>query len=272
MTKPIVSVIVTTKNNQNTLGICLQSILKQSYQPIEIIVVDNYSDDDTLNIAKRYATEVYTQGFERCTQRNYGVSKSNGEYIMIVDSDMKLETDVVSACVKMIEDNTKIAGVVIPEESYGVGFWAKCKQLERSFYQGVDWMEAARFFSRETFDQAGGYDESLVSGEDWDLSQRVSEIGKISRINHYIRHNEGQLKLVRTLKKKLYYAREFKKYTNKTSSVNVKGQTGIIKRYALFFKHPGRLFANPILGLGMLTMKTLEFFVGGVGYLTTSKD
>ena len=270
MNKPLVSVIVTTKNNEETLGICLQSIVKQSYQPLELIVVDNHSTDDTAEIAARYTQHFFTKGPERCVQRNYAVKKATGDFVLILDSDMKLDRDVVAACVKQAEEDLDIVGIVIPEESYGIGFWAKCKQLERSFYQGVPWMEAARFFDRETFNAIGGYDETLVSGEDWDVSQRVAVLGKITRISKIIHHNEGKLRLGRTLSKKRYYAKQFKMYTAKSTSRNVKSQTGIFKRYALYFKHPGRLLANPILSLGMLTMKTLEFLVGGIAYLTTS--
>ncbi|HTE58287.1 MAG TPA: glycosyltransferase family A protein [Verrucomicrobiae bacterium] len=272
MTKPLVSVVVPTKNSSQTLAICLQSLAKQSYQPIEIIVVDNYSEDDTIEIAERYATKVFVRGPERCAQRNYGASKAAGEYVVMIDSDMKLESDVIAACVKQAEDDPDTAGIVIPEESYGIGFWAKCKQLERSFYQGVPWMEAARFFSREAFEKVSGYDENLLSGEDWDLSQRVAEIGTIGRVTQLIHHNEGHLRLGRTLSKKVYYARQFKKYMSTSTSHNTKSQTGIIKRYALFFRHPVKLFTHPLLGLGMLTMKTLEFAIGGFAFLTTSKE
>lgn len=273
--KPLVSVIVPARNSESTLGICLQSIVKQSYKPIEIIVVDNpATTDDSPEIAKRYTENYFVNGSERCAQRNFGIRKAKGEFVMMIDSDMKLERDVVSACVKKAEEDLDIVGIVIPEESYGIGFWAKCKQLERSFYQGVPWMEAARFFDRETLLAIGGYDESLVSGEDWDTSQRISVLGTIDRVNKYIHHNEGKLQLGKTLSKKRYYAQEFKKYTAKSSSRNVKSQTGIMKRYALYFKHPSRLLANPVLSMGMLTMKTLEFLVGGLTYITTpaSKD
>jgi glycosyltransferase involved in cell wall biosynthesis len=88
MKQPLVSVIVPTRNNAGTIAACLNSIRKQSYRQIELIVVDNGSNDDTLNIAKKYADAVYTHGPERSAQRNYGAKRSKGAYVLIVDSDI----------------------------------------------------------------------------------------------------------------------------------------------------------------------------------------
>jgi glycosyltransferase involved in cell wall biosynthesis len=267
MPNKLVSVIVTTKNNTATLDDCLGSIAKQTYQPIELVVVDNFSTDDTLQIAKKYTDKAYTKGPERCTQRNMGVAKAKGEYVAIIDSDMILSPHVVEQCVAAIEKNGA-AGVVIPEESFGEGFWAQCKKLERSFYVGVPYMEAARFFRRETFRKAGGYDESLISGEDWDLSQRVEKLGKLNRVDTYIYHNEGRISLFKTIRKKYYYAQKFSAYQRKNpDSPKLARQTSPAGRYMLFLTRPGKLFKNPILGIGMLFMKSCEFSFGAAGQL-----
>lgn len=267
-TQPLVSVIVPTKNSSATLEACLKSIREQSYKQIEIIVVDNFSTDATQEIAKKYSDKVFEKGPERSPQRNFGVSQAQGEYVAIIDSDMELSKDVVSSCVEKMKENQAILGLVIPEESFGQGFWAQCKKLERSFYVGVSWMEAARFFKKSIFEQLGGYNESMVSGEDWDLSQRVEAVGKIDRVVEYIYHNEGKISLMKTLKKKYYYAKLFSKYLNNNQqTTNVGRQTSVLGRYQLFFSSPNHLFKQPIVGIGMLLMKTCELIVGSFGYL-----
>lgn len=55
---PLVSIIIPTYNSAKTLEICLQAIKAQSYQNIEIIVVDNNSLDETKEIAQKYADKV----------------------------------------------------------------------------------------------------------------------------------------------------------------------------------------------------------------------
>ena len=155
MNTPLISVIVTTRNNHQTLDACLRSIAAQSYGNIELIVVDNNSSDDTKDIAKRYTKLVFDKGPERSAQRNFAVAKASGDYVCIIDSDMELSEDVIASCVETVTEH-KYGAVIIPEESFGEGFWAQCKKLERSFYVGVDWIEAARFFDKKIYHQAGG--------------------------------------------------------------------------------------------------------------------
>lgn len=268
MNQPLVSVIVTTYNNTATLDACLKSIISQSCDNVELVVVDNNSTDDTKDIARKYTNNVHNVGPERSAQRNYGVDIAKGQYAMIIDSDMELTSDVVTACIEQVTIHPEQKGLIIPEESFGKGFWAQCKRLERSFYVGVEWMEAARFFSRQTYLDLGGYNEQLISGEDWDLSQRVGKLAPLGRVNEYIRHNEGTLQLGRTLKKKYYYAQKFAKYLDANKATSAVGsQTGILTRYGLFFSRPQRLLKQPHLGFGMLFMKTSEFAFGGIGYL-----
>jgi len=267
MRNKLVSVIVPTKNSAQTLEDCLKSIGNQTYKYVELIIIDNFSTDDTPEIAKRYTKYFYSHGPERSAQRNFGVSKAKGEYIAIIDSDMNMEPSVVEECVEAI-NSPGVVGVVIPEESFGQGFWAQCKRLERSFYVNVPYMEAARFFHKAIFEKVGGYDVSMVSGEDWDLSQRIQNMGRLSRAESYIYHDEGRLSLLKTLRKKYYYSQKFANYKKKNESqLAVQEQTSLLNRYWLFLSQPGKLFHNPLLGIGMLFMKTCEFGLGGIGYL-----
>lgn len=269
MMKPRVSVIVTTKNNSATLRDCLQSIKEQTY-PVELVVVDNKSTDDTLAIAKEFTDKVFTKGPERSTQRNFAVEKSTGDWVVIIDSDMNLSPKVIAQCVAKVESDEMIVGITIPEESFGQGFWAQCKKLERSFYVGVEWMEAARFYNKSLYQKLGGFNPNLISGEDWDLSQRFKREGKIGHIDAFIYHNEGRISLLKTVQKKYYYAGLISRYFAKNKNTEeLQNQTGVFGRYWLYLRQPLKLFRNPILGLGMLFMKTVEFGAGAVGIIAS---
>lgn len=266
MHKKLVTIVITTKNEERNIENCLKSISAQTYKSIETIVVDNNSTDHTKKIARRYTQYVFNRGPERSAQRNFGALKSNGEYILFLDADMILTDGVITACIEKM--NTQIGGVIIPEISFGDGFWAQVKSLERSFYVGNDLIEAARFFPKKVFEEIGGFDESITGPEDWDFSQRVKEKYPLVRISNFICHNEGKLQFVRSVSKKYYYAKKFASYIKKQSNSKFSHkQMSIFNRYLLFLSSPQKLFRNPVLGVGVIILKTSEFFAAGIGYV-----
>lgn len=263
--KPLVSVIVPTKNSIRTVEKCLQSIKNQSYPEIEIIVVDNYSTDKTNEITQKY-TKVYAKGPERSAQRNFGAQKAKGKYFLFIDSDMELSPRVIEECVNKIEKDEKIKGVIIPETSVGEGFWARCKALERSCYIGDETMEAARFFDKEIFEKIKGYDERIAGGgEEYDLPQRIKEAGyKIAHILSFIIHHEGRLTLLGSMRKKFYYAQTVNFYRKKHPGLFARQAT--IFRPA-FFRHWKQLIKDPFHTIGFLFMKICEFAAGATGFI-----
>lgn len=85
----LISVIIPTFNRANFIGRAIQSVLKQSYKEIEVIVVDDGSSDDTEKIVSTFKEVKYfkIQNSGVSFARNFGVSKSIGEYIAFLDSD-----------------------------------------------------------------------------------------------------------------------------------------------------------------------------------------
>jgi glycosyltransferase involved in cell wall biosynthesis len=267
MNSPLVSLIVTTRNNAGTLRACLSSLTRQTYPHTEIIVVDNASTDQTRAIAKSYTKKVFERGPERSAQRNFGVSRAAGDYVFIIDSDMQLTPKVVEACVQTAQAPDAKA-IIIPEESIGEGFWAKCKRLERSYYVGNDAIEAARFFDKQLYQAIGGYNEAMTGGEDWDITKRARAVDELGRIDEYILHDEGRLHFTRTMRKMYYYASHASAYLNANPDTAIlTDQSGPLARYKLFFSKPVKLFRNPVVGTGMLLLKTSEYVSGGAGLL-----
>jgi len=265
----MVSVIITTKNEAGHIRACLTSLRRQTYTPIEIIVVDNHSSDNTCETAREFTRHVYEAGPERSAQRNFGAARGKGEYLLFLDADMVCTPDVIKECVEACVKD-KIAAV-IPEKSFGIGFWARCKTLERECYLGVDWLEAARFYQKNAYAKVGGYDETLTGPEDFELPQRVKAVygpQRVGRIRAYILHDEGRLSLVKLLRKKYYYGKKIRRYRNLSESkLFFSKQANIFRRYALFFRHPRMFIADPMHACGVLIMKTLEMTAIGLGGL-----
>lgn len=248
----LISVVVTTKNSSRTLERCLSSVRRQDYPSVEVVVVDNESTDTTGGIARRFADVVLTAGPERSAQRNAGIRASTGVYVCIIDSDMYLEPNVLSACLRAI---TLGEAVAIPERSIGEGFWASCKSFERSFYLSDAMTAAARFFRRKTIEQHGLYDESLTGPEDWDMSMRVAGSAGVVFADAIILHDEGRLQLLPLLHKKYYYGRSMPQFVGKHGSLARKRLSPF--RGSLVRALP-RVLANPVIGLATVAMKVSE--------------
>ena len=107
--QPLVSVIINTRNSAGKIfEKCLASVKVQSYKNVELIVVDNSSSDKTKEIAKRYTKKVFDYGPERSSQKNFGVQKSRGEFLVFLDDDQEMPPEIIEDCVKKIKDKKYI--------------------------------------------------------------------------------------------------------------------------------------------------------------------
>ena len=292
MHQPLVSITITTKNEAKNIENCLKSIKEQTYENIEIIVVDNKSEDNTEEIARAYTYEVYDKGPERSAQRNYGmINKSKGEYVMFVDADMIFSPTLIESCVELIEESDYLA-LHIPEIVLGKKFFSRVRRFERSFYNGTV-IDGARFFKKDAFAKVKGFDEAMSGPEDWDIDKKIEQIGKIgiipntkisqSRTRRWglenlikekggdsnisgavIYHNEAEFDLKKYLDKKGYYAKSFDNYIKKwgQNDPDIKKQLGFYYRFLGVFVENGKwtkLLVHPFLTLGMYY---LRFSVG----------
>lgn len=263
--KLLVSIIVTTKNESGVIDDLLKSIKAQLYKDIEIIVVDNNSTDNTKDIAREYTDKVFNKGPERSAQRNYGVEKATGELVVILDADHQLAPTIIGEAVREFIDE-KVGALVIPERSFGKGYWTKFKVFEREFYEGEEDIEAARVFRKDLFIQFGGYDLSITGPEDWDLPLRMRKSGiKIGRVKSFMFHNEREFNPWRSAKKKFYYASGAATYLRRhPEKAFIQGN--LLLR-PVFFRKWRKLLSNPYLSIGMIFIRLLEAFGAIFGIL-----
>lgn len=265
----LVSVILTTRNEQDVIKRVLLSIVRQTYKNIEIILIDNNSKDRTYEIAKVYTKKVFNFGPERSAQRNFGAKQAKGEYLLFLDADMRLTKNVLLECVKLIKKDSKIGAVTILEESKAKTFWEKIKAYERSFYnlEGDVITDAARFFPTRIFKQVGGYDESITGPEDWDLTDNIIKLGyKIEIAKSLIYHYEYIPSIFALVKKKFYYGLKSHRYLFKQQVSIISPKTVYFLR-PIFYRRWKRLFQHPVLTTGLLLMLIIEQMSGMAGYL-----
>lgn len=263
-----VSVIITTKNEEAVIGRLIQSIKNQTYKTKEIILVDNNSDDRTVNIAKRMGAKVVNRGPERSAQRNFGAEVAKGQYLLFLDADMELSKNVIKECIKKCPLNTNLGGIAIPEKSKASNFWGKVKGFERSIYndKGDPVTDAARFFPKRVFMKAGGYDEEITGPEDWDLPEVIKNLGlSIIRINSPIYHYERISNPFDLAKKKFYYAKSAYNYLEKHHISAISPKTIYFLR-PIFYKNWRKVLLNPQLSIPMFLMLSAELIGGALGY------
>lgn len=108
---PLVSIIIPVYNSENYIGKCIESILAQTYKNYEIILINDGSKDNSLDILKEYEKQngkikIYNQS--NCgvaNTRNNGIQYSSGEYIMFIDNDDYISPDYIEIFINEINKN-----------------------------------------------------------------------------------------------------------------------------------------------------------------------
>jgi len=186
---PLVSVIVPMHNAAKTIEKTLKSILNQTYSNIEVIVVDDCSEDtgplrveSLMRYGRIHFHKLPENSGSPATPRNYAILNSIGDYIAFCDADDIWEQDHLEKCIKVLEEggvgmvytDCKFANEQGEEQfPYGMTFPKKFdrKQLEKGNYIHISSVVVTDFVMNQT----GSFDTSLTNLEDWDMWLRISE-------------------------------------------------------------------------------------------------
>ena len=112
MSSNLISIIVPFYNVEQYIDRCIQSLITQTYRNIEILLVDDCSPDNTLEIAKKYTktdARIKILQYEKNRglggARNYGIQNANGEYVLFVDSDDYIEANTIERLYEKAKNN-----------------------------------------------------------------------------------------------------------------------------------------------------------------------
>lgn len=239
----LLSVIVPTKNEARNIGDCIAAVRWAMEQnAIEVIVVDNFSTDDTAVIAKTAGVKVVSVGPERSSQRNRGAMvEAKGDYVMYVDADMRVGREVMEEILRFLRSASPPDALYVREEMIGPGFWTAVRNFERSFYDATC-IDGLRVIRKKLFVEVGGFDEKLYAGEDWDLDRRlIQKTDRISITKGALQHDEGRFSFAGHFRKKGYYARNFDAYCRKWNYDDVvRRQFGLKYRLWTVFMENGK--------------------------------
>jgi glycosyltransferase involved in cell wall biosynthesis len=184
----LVSVIVPSFNTEKTIGLCIESVLAQTYPRIEIIVIDDASTDRTPVIARGYDCTVIELSGNKgpATARNRGIAASGGGILFFLDSDVALAADAVENAVRILEENPTYGAVwgvygARPLVDDGVVEWVQVlNQRYRQFRKlgpALTGHFAGGAIRRRVVDELGGFDEGLAANynEDTEYGLRIAE-------------------------------------------------------------------------------------------------
>jgi glycosyltransferase involved in cell wall biosynthesis len=173
---PLVSVIMAAYNAAEHIGEALESVLAQDWHPLEVVVVDDGSTDDTAAIVRRYPDVVYVRQDNQgpSAARNAAAERSSGEFVANFDSDDLLPPTRIGAQARHLLAHPEVGAVFGRQEWLNAPEW----MARDSVYGDVDGIPLSSvMFRRDVFFELGGYDTSFVHGEDMDLLVRMRERG-----------------------------------------------------------------------------------------------
>lgn len=187
---PLVSVIIPSYNREHLIGRSIRSVLNQTYEEIEVIVVDDGSTDNTRDVVnnfndKRIRYIHHDNNLGGCIARNTGINASRGEYIAFQDSDDvwlpdKLEKQMQAF--KIVPENVGIvysAFIRVKDDSASFipspKFTIKDGNLLYQLIKGNFISTQTTILRKICFDKAGEFDKNLHRLQDWELFIRMSK-------------------------------------------------------------------------------------------------
>lgn len=246
-----ISVIIPTYNREKQIKRAIESVIRQTYGALEIIIVDDGSTDNTedvvCQIEERKIKYVRQKNQGACVARNRGIKEASGDYIAFLDSDdewvsNKLERQMshinnvgseVSVCNYVIENNnkTKVAMSNIHSEVFTLN--------ELLNYNYIT--TGAILIKRELLQKVGMFDEKMPRYQDWELALRIARKTEIPFLNEplLIQHVQKESISRSTSKDKKFYALE----------------RMLEKNIELFYENP-KAYAHICWSMGMYSMFT----------------
>ena len=250
----LVSVIIPCYNQGEFLEECLTSVYDSSYKQVEVIVINDGSTDNSIEIisslnSKFKFTLIDQLNLGPSSARNNGVLASKGKYILPLDADDRIGRTYIQNAVIQLESNDKTGIVYCKAEFFGEkeGEW---KLSDYSFEQVLtqNVIFNCALFRRKDYENTSGYNPNMKEGwEDWDfwltLIEHGVEVECLNEIGFYyrIRSNSRERKLdkekVKRLRKQIYQNHINLYFENFNNPINQYFEIQDLKEFEKSFHH-----------------------------------
>jgi len=182
---PIVSVIMPCFNQGQFIEEAVESVIAQTFTPVEIIIINDGSTDiETVRLLNHYqkpnVSVIHTANQGPSAARNVGIHQAKGQYILPVDADDRIAPTYLEKAVPILESQPEVGIVYAQAELFG----AKTGSFDLPPYQFPDILLGNMIFNSSLYrkadwEKAGGYNENMVLGwEDYDFWLSILELGK----------------------------------------------------------------------------------------------
>lgn len=207
--KPLVSVVMATYNMSRYLPLAVRSVLAQTYENIELLIVDDGSTDDTAKVVEPFLDDPRVkyriqENKGQASAKNHGIRESSGEYIAFLDADDMWAPEKIDLQLPVFS-RSETLGVVYSRLAYIDENGTQLKVSDEELFRGrVSGPLLIRNFvgfgtsvvRKECFDRLGGFKEQIRMGIDYDLWLRFStqyEFDYVDRPLLYYRVWSGQM-------------------------------------------------------------------------------
>lgn len=230
---PTVSVIMPTYNRGKYIAKAIESVLFQTFQNFEIIIIDDGSTDNTKEILQKYLQDkrikyIYQKNQKVSKARINGIKNCSGKYIALLDSDdywidnKKLEKQVnffqknpdcvlqSGGIIRVLENGKEISKILNPESD---------REIRQGMLLSCLFVPSAAIFKKDSYEKVGGFNKDSDLSEDWELFMQLGNVGKL--------HNHGEYFTA--------YLQGFQNRSNFNRRKNLKYNLSLIKKYKNFY-------------------------------------
>ena len=229
---------------------------------VSIIIPIRRGEDISKTIAsinasthKNYEIVVIDEGLERSRQRNIGIERAKGEYLLILDSDHCISPGLIAECVVYMKIYC-ISGIYIPEIIKTKGLFAYIRNWERQFYNATP-IDVVRFVRAKDCPK---FNEDMSGPEDSDWERRIKGVKtiSISPLYHY-----DNVSIIDFFRKKAYYTKSMKRFAERNPNDKILNWKW--RCFGVFLEKGKwrRFLSRPDLALAVLTLIAIR----GIIYL-----
>jgi glycosyltransferase involved in cell wall biosynthesis len=198
-----ISIIISARNYSKYLMQCIESCINQTIKPFEIIYSDDYSTDNSVQIAKKLGCKIVTQKKHSgvVKARNDGTKASKGNYLIFLDGDDYLAEDYIERMLEVLDDNTTVVYSLMNKVT------KKGEQLidvnceRNNFLWRENFINTSALIKKKDFISCGKWMTNEYNTHwDWHLYLRLSRYGKFKKsraILNYRQHQHSNLSAVR---------------------------------------------------------------------------